>query len=595
MRNRRTLIRLAAAVAVLATLGLGSAVAFGQTQDRGISVTVAIGDVSAEAPGPELREGTPITLVFTVTNTGTEPVSGLVLGDDVLGQIDCSATALEPSQSTACERVIEVIGGKYRSTSVVSAETPDGGAVSAEIRVGYKGLRFKWVAAFDVDVLVDGFVSIWPGPTLTPGEPVVFTYRVLNEGTVPLERFKVFDPQGLRVVCPARTVDPGHTLECTAVGTVIDGRFKEQVVVRAWDARGDRVQDRQRIHYLGEVPVLRIAFEATALAGGDPASPAPGPMVPADQSVSWSVDVTNTGEDDLWSLYAWDADEGRMDCAVRHLAPGATSRCTVWGQAVGGPMEGEMEISAWASDGRRLIGRVTRHAFGFRPGADLLIETYVDGFDADEHAGPRRELGSTLDFTYLVHNAGTVNLNQVRVGDALFGAVNCPTRFLRPGETMVCSHSATAQLGWWKTVGTAKGRSGTDRVRDSDKTFWHVRPVARVSRIDLHVTIGGVDADTGPGPGFIVGDAVEIVYVATNAGNSPLWSMEIRDPNVPFAAMTCRGTRDPVPGDALTCRATIVVEAGDHWDETEAVAWNSDGTRVIGSDSIHYFGMADPN
>jgi len=158
MRNKRTLIRLSAVVAVLATLGLGSAVAFGQTQDRGISVTVAIGDASAEAPGPELREGTPITIVFTVANTGTEPVSGFVLEDDVLGQIDCSATALEPGQTTTCEWETEVIGGKYRSTSVVSAETPDGGAVSAEIRVGYKGLRLKWVAAFDVDVLVDGFV-----------------------------------------------------------------------------------------------------------------------------------------------------------------------------------------------------------------------------------------------------------------------------------------------------------------------------------------------------------------------------------------------------------------------------------------------------
>jgi len=424
---------------------------------------------------------------------------------------------------------------------------------------------------------------------------VVFTYRVVNEGTVPLERIKVFDPQGLRVACPTRTVDPGHTVECTAVGTVIDGRFKEQVVVRAWDARGDRIQDLQRIHYLGEVPVLRIGFEAIALAGGDPASPAPGPMVPADQSVSWSVDVTNTGEDDLWSLYAWDADEGRMDCGVRHLAPGATGRCTVWGWAVGGPMEGEIGISAWASDGRHLTGRVARHAFGFRPGADLLLETYVDGFDADEHAGPRRELGSTLDLTYVVHNVGTVNLNQVRVRDVLFGAVNCPTRFLRSGETMVCSHSATAQLGWWETTGKAKGRSGTDPVRDSDKTFWHVRPVARVSRIDLQVTIGGVDANTGPGPRFVVGEDVEIVYVATNAGNSPLWSMEIRDPNVPFAAMTCRGSHDSVPGEALTCRATIVVEEGDHWEEIEAVAWNSDGTRVIGSDSIHYFGMAGLN
>ena len=159
---------------------------------------------------------------------------------------------------------------------------------------------------------------------------------------------------------------------------------------------------------------------------------------------------------------------------------------------------------------------------------------------------------------------------------------------------MVCSHSVTAELGWWETAGTAKGRGGTELVRDSDKTFWHVKTVERVSRIDLRVTIDGLDADSRPWPRLVAGETVEIVYRATNAGNSPLWSLEIRDPNVPFSAMACWGSRDPLPGIALTCRAAIVVGEGKRWEEIEAVAWNSDGTRIVGEDSICYVGVIGP-
>ncbi len=459
------------------------------------------------------------------------------------------------------------------------------------MRAGYQGLRAASAAAVELEVLVDGVASAWPGPTLVSGEPVVFTYRVINRGTVRLTHIKVIDRQGLSVSCPSRTVAPGHSIKCIATGTVIEGRFKGSAVVRARDAGDAWVRDRQAIRYRGKRPILRAEFDAVTLAGGISALEGRGPMVPADRRIFWVISVTNTGEDDLWALFAEDSDEGRLRCHERHLAPGKTTRCRVKGRAVAGPMDGEIEVTAWASDGREITARFERHAFGYRTGAALLVETYVDGFDADEHAGPRRPLGEPLDLTYLVHNIGTVTLRKVAVRDALFGAIDCPARVIRSGQTMVCTHTATAVLGWWETTGTAKGRSGGRWVRDSDKTFWHVRTVARVSSIDLRVTIDGIDADGKKAHALVAGDVVEIVYRATNTGNSPLFSMEIRDPNVPPSAMTCSGSRDQGPGDALRCTARLVVQSGAHWDEIDAVAWNSDGTRIVGEDSVHYLGV----
>jgi hypothetical protein len=159
---------------------------------------------------------------------------------------------------------------------------------------------------------------------------------------------------------------------------------------------------------------------------------------------------------------------------------------------------------------------------------------------------------------------------------------------------MVCTHTEIAELGWWETAGTARARSDTGVVSDTDKTFWHVRTVARASLIGLRVTVDGVNTDREKARVFVAGDIVEIVYLATNDGNSPLWSMEIRDPNVPFAAMTCTGSNDLWSGDTLRCRAAMVVRSGEHWDEIEAVAWNSDGTKIVGESSVHYVGKAGP-
>lgn len=593
MRTHRWLFRFMALATVLASLTFGQAPAFGGSSPAGVTLSVEVGGASGAVPGPRIFEGTPITFVFTVTNVGAKSVYGVALADDGLGIVGCGVTNLAAGQSTTCEASVEARPGSYRSTAVVSANTGAGAALQDSLSVGYRGVALPRVTDLDLEVLVDGMPAGAPGPVLVPGASVEIIYRVTNLGTVPLERLKVADKLH-KITCPARAIDPGQIVECTAVATVEDGRFKGRAVVRAWDDRGERAVAVRRFAYVGEEPLLRAEFEAVALADGIPGPVAPGPMVRADRSIAWAIDVTNTGDDHLWGLYARDLDEGEMDCGARHLAPGDSTRCTVRGWAVGGPMAGEIEVSAWASDGRHLTVVVPRHAFGYRPGADLLIETYVDGFDADTHAGPRRLVGTTLSLTYRVYNTGTVDLAKVKVSDALFGPILCPTKRIASGKSMVCTKEITAELGWWETAGKARGFDGNLWVRDSDKTFWHVRTVARVSSIDLRVTIGGVDAASAPGPKLVTGRAAEIVYRATNTGNSPLWSMEIRDPGVPASDMTCSDGGYVLPGEVVTCRATMVVEPGRQIVSIEAVAWNSDGTRIVGSDTIYYVGRPGP-
>jgi LPXTG-motif cell wall-anchored protein len=90
-----------------------------------------------------------------------------------------------------------------------------------------------------------------------------------------------------------------------------------------------------------------------------------------------------------------------------------------------------------------------------RPAISLVKA--VDGDDADAAPGPTINTGSTVTFTYLVTNAGSVTLQDVGVTDDQLGAITCPKDTLVAGESMTCTATDTAVAGPYVNVGTATG------------------------------------------------------------------------------------------------------------------------------------------
>ena len=98
-----------------------------------------------------------------------------------------------------------------------------------------------------------------PGPTITVGDAVSWTYVVTNTGTVSLSSVSVNDDQGVSVSCPATSLSAGQSMTCTGSGTATLGQYRNLGRVSATGANPSgggtsTVTDEDASHYLGVVP-----------------------------------------------------------------------------------------------------------------------------------------------------------------------------------------------------------------------------------------------------------------------------------------------------------------------------------------------------
>lgn len=94
-----------------------------------------------------------------------------------------------------------------------------------------------------------------PGPTITVGSAVTWTYVVTNSGTLPLTNVSVVDDRNVTVTCPATTLAVGQSMTCTGTGVAIAGQYRNVGTVRANSSAG-QVTDTDASHYFGQAAVL---------------------------------------------------------------------------------------------------------------------------------------------------------------------------------------------------------------------------------------------------------------------------------------------------------------------------------------------------
>ena len=92
-----------------------------------------------------------------------------------------------------------------------------------------------------------------PGPTITVGDAVSWTYVVTNTGTVSLSSVSVNDDQGVSVSCPATSLSAGQSMTCTGSGVATLGQYRNVGTVTA-TSTGGAVTDTDASHYLGVEP-----------------------------------------------------------------------------------------------------------------------------------------------------------------------------------------------------------------------------------------------------------------------------------------------------------------------------------------------------
>jgi PKD repeat protein len=306
-----------------------------------------------------------------------------------------------------------------------------------------------------------------PGPSVSVGSSLTWTYEVSNAGDVVLSGVTVTDDRGVAVSCPKNVLQPGESMTCTASGSAIAGQYTNIGTVTGTPPVGPPVTASDPSHYFGVSP--SIQFEM--LTNGEDADTPPGPLVLAGSSVIWTYVVTNTGDVGLNNVAVTDDQGATVTCPKTVLEPGEAMTCSASGTAVAGQYANVGTVTGTPPDGTPVTASDPSHYFGAAPSIDIEKYVSVDNGttwqDADTAPGPNLSIGVNPQFRFVVTNTGNVALANVDVTDSVYGTIALD------GTLAVGASAQYLVIGTWATgqhtnTATATGDYGTTTVTDND-------------------------------------------------------------------------------------------------------------------------------
>jgi hypothetical protein len=217
---------------------------------------------------------------------------------------------------------------------------------------------------------------------------------------------------------------------------------------------------------------------------GEDANSPPGPMVAEFDLVTWTYDVTNTGNIPLHNVVVTDDHLGTLldpptgdTNANGILDPGETWTYTADDEAAAGQYENVGTVTADSTSGPVTASDVS-HYFGSVPGVNIV--KFTNGEDANTPPGPDITAGSTVTWTYVVTNTGNVPLQNVVVTDDIRGTELSFTGdanangLLDTTETWTYTDSDTAGGSQYSNLGTVDAFSPIGQhVTDSDPSNYN--------------------------------------------------------------------------------------------------------------------------
>ncbi len=544
-----------------------------------ISIEKSTNGEDADAPpGPTLSVGSPVTWEYMVTNTGGVPLSNVDVSDDHGVEVVCPADRLGLGGSMTCTASGIAVAGQYSNNGTVTAVDES----EREVTDSDPSHYFGFVPPIDIEKRTNGVdADLPPGPQIAIGSYVIWTYNVTNIGESTLTDITVSDSDPEVVIaCPYTTLDPGESMECTAMGIAQEGQYSNNGTVTAVDDRGGEFFDSDPSHYFGSESCPINIEKLTN--GVDVESPS-GPAIRVDDPVTWTYNVTNTGESNLTGIAVTDDQGVAVTCPAATLKPGESMICTASGTAVAGQYRNVGTVKAQDASEIVVSDSDPSYYIGFG-GPSIDIEKATNGADADTASGPTIRVGDPVTWTYNVTNTGESTLTDISVTDDQGVAVTCPAATLQPGESMICTASGIAVAGQYRNVGNVTADANGRTVTDSDPSHY----IGFVPPIDIEKLTNGVDADIAPGPMLLPGAPITWTYNVTNTGESTLTDITVADDQGVTVTCPADNLRQ---GESMTCTASGIAVAGQYRNVGTVTAKDDSGRDVTDSDPSHYYGL----
>ncbi|MFP4655045.1 MAG: NosD domain-containing protein, partial [Methanohalobium sp.] len=228
--------------------------------------------------------------------------------------------------------------------------------------------------------------------------------------------------------------------------------------------------DNKNIDYLPLT--INASIDVEKYTNGLDADKVKGPEIKVGNQVTWTYNVTNTGNLTLNNITVTDDKLGEISCSKTTLEPGESVICTANSTSQSGQYSSLGNVTAICK--KELCGGIIlddsdpSHYFGATPSID--IELYCNGEDADQPRGPTMQKMNQVKWTYDVTNTGNINLTDIKITNSENMEVNNPKDTLNVSESIVCNTTENAKLGQHNNYGNVTAMYEGTLVNDSDSS-----------------------------------------------------------------------------------------------------------------------------
>jgi hypothetical protein len=499
------------------------------------------------APGPTVLVGSTVNWTYLVTNTGTVPLTNVVVTDDQGVTVTCPANTLADGESMTCTASGTAVAGQYTNIGSVTGKPPTGPNVTASNPDHYFGQVPCVAPAFN-------FTGGTSATTGTAGNIRTFTASGVS---VHASAFGETKPTSGTHVFSAAYL--GHySLGLGVTDSSENGANNTHVT----DNNGQN--NYVMLEFSQSVAVDRAYLD----------------FIVGDSDVKvWIGTIPNayTTHQNLNAALLSSLGFSEVNLG------GSSAR---WADINAGLLSGNVFVIAAKTDETDDGFKLSKLETACGSGPRITILKKTNGTDNDAAPGPIVPVGSTVTWTYLVTNNGSVPLTNVTVNDDKVGAISCPATTLAIGANMTCTKTSTAVAGQYTNIGTATGTppSGPSVTASNPDNYF-----GSAAAISILKKTNGTNNDVAPGPTVAVGSTVTWTYLVTNTGNVPLTGVAVTDNKV--GAISCPATTLAV-GASMTCTKTGTAVAGQYTNIGTVTGTPPAGSNVTASNPDNYFGQA---
>ncbi|MFU8890107.1 MAG: hypothetical protein ACNA76_00415, partial [Anaerosomatales bacterium] len=462
------------------------------------------------------QPGELITYTFVVTNEGNMTLSNISVTDPLPG-LSAITYVSGDSNSDGLLQVGE--SWTYTATYAVDQDDIDDGFVynvatadsdESAPATDDETVELAWNAEISivksgtwVDSNADGFADV--------GEPVNYTFTVANTGNVTLYNVSVTDLVGDVIVSgdPLFSLAVGGTDATTFTGVYyltqadIDaGEFYNEALVTGYGPDEAPVTDEDdETVMLPQNPALEII----KLTNG-----ADGEYIPVGAPITWTYQVTNTGNVTITDIEVTDDIEGLIG-TIDVLAPGESDTLEHEGIAVEGEYENVGTAVGNPPEGEDVVDDDDDSSyFGSSPAID--IEKSV--------SSSLVLAGDEVTYTFVVTNTGNVPLTSVLIDDDHLGIIATIDE-LAVGESQTFTRTVAITEPTTNVVVATGTPPEGEPVTDTDEAFVDIDEFLGFPDLGVKKSADRTKADPG--------DTITYTVVITNYGSAAASDYVVED------------------------------------------------------------------